>query len=55
MVVPKGQVFRAYFSQSSDVEHCILVGSPSVLWKWHRKLDHLGFDLLSCLSKLNLV
>jgi hypothetical protein len=25
------------------------------LWKWHRKLGHLSFDLLSRLSKLNLV
>jgi hypothetical protein len=25
------------------------------LWKWHRKLGHLIFDLLSRLSKLNLV
>jgi hypothetical protein len=55
MVVPEGQVFRADFSQSSSVEHCFLVGSSSELWKWHRKLDHLSFDLLSRLSKLNLV
>jgi hypothetical protein len=55
MVVPEGQVFRADFSQSSGVEHCFLVGSSSELWKWHRKLGHLSFDLLSCLSKLNLV
>jgi transposase InsO family protein len=32
-----------------------LVGSSSELWKWHRKLRHLSFDLLSHLSKLNLV
>jgi hypothetical protein len=25
------------------------------LWKWHRKLGHSSFDLLSHLSKLNLV
>jgi hypothetical protein len=25
------------------------------LWKWHSKLGHLSFDLLYCLSKLNLV
>jgi hypothetical protein len=25
------------------------------LWKWHKKLGHLSFDLLSRLSKLNLV
>jgi hypothetical protein len=55
MVVPDGQVFRADFSQSSGVSHCFLAGSSSELWKWHRKLGHLSFDLLSRLSKLNLV
>jgi hypothetical protein len=55
MVVPKGQVFRADFSQSSGVERCFLSCSLSELWKWHRKLGHLSFDLLSRLSKLNLV
>jgi hypothetical protein len=55
MVVPEGQVFRADFSESSGVEHFFLAGSLSELWKWHRKLGHLTFDLLSRLSKLNLV
>jgi hypothetical protein len=55
MVVPEGQVFRADFSQSSVVERCFLAGFSSELWKWHRKLGHLSFDLLSRLCKLNLV
>jgi hypothetical protein len=55
MVVPEGQVFRADFSQSSSVERCFLSVSSSELRKWHRKLGHLSFDLLSHLSKLNLV
>jgi hypothetical protein len=55
IVVPEGQVFRVDFSQSSGVERCFLSGSSSELWKWHRKLGHLSFDLLSLLSKLNLV
>jgi hypothetical protein len=55
MVIPEGQVFRADFSQSSGVKRCFLAGSSSELWKWHRKLGHLSFDLLSRLSKLNLV
>jgi hypothetical protein len=55
MVVPEGQVVRADFSQSSGVERCFLAGSSSELWKWPRKLGHLSFDLLSRLSKLNLV
>jgi transposase InsO family protein len=55
MVIPKCQVFRVDFSQSSGVERCFLAGSSSELWKWHRKLGHLSVDLLSRLSKLNLV
>jgi hypothetical protein len=55
MVVPEGQVFRADVYQSSGVERCFLAGSSSELWKWHRKLGHLSFDLLSRLSKLNFV
>jgi hypothetical protein len=54
MVIPEGQVFRADFSQSSGVGRCFLTGSSSELWKWHRKLGHLSFDLLYHL-KLNLV
>jgi transposase InsO family protein len=55
MVVPEGQVFRADFSQSSGVERCFLASSSSELWRWHRKLGHLSFDLLSRLSEHNLV
>jgi hypothetical protein len=55
MAVPEGQVFRADFSESSGVERCFLARSSSELWKWHRKLGHLSFDLFSRLSKLNLV
>jgi hypothetical protein len=55
MVIPEGQVFRVDFSQSSGVARCFLGDSSSELWKWHRKLGHLSFDLLSRLSKLNLV
>jgi hypothetical protein len=47
MVVLEGQVFRANFSQSSGAERCFLASSSSELWKWHRKLGHLRFDLLS--------
>ena len=33
-----------------------MVAGPSLeLWKWHRRLGHLSFDLLSRLSGLNLV
>jgi hypothetical protein len=55
MVIPEGQAFRADFSQSSNVECCFLADCSSELGKWHRMLGHLSFDLLSRLSKLNLV
>jgi hypothetical protein len=55
MVVPKGPVFRADFAQSSGVARSFLAGSSSYLWKSHKKFGHLSFDLLSRLSKLNLV
>jgi hypothetical protein len=45
MVVPEGQVFRAVFSHTFGVERCFLASSSSELWKWHRKLGHLGFNL----------
>jgi hypothetical protein len=32
-----------------------MAGSSGELWKCHRRLGHLSFDLLSCLSGLNLV
>jgi hypothetical protein len=37
------------------VARCFLAGSSSELWKWHRRLGQLRFDLLPCLSGLNLV
>jgi hypothetical protein len=55
MVIPEGHIFRADFSQSSGMARCFLAGYWSELWKWHRKLGHLSFDLLSRLSKLNFV
>jgi hypothetical protein len=43
-------VFRGDFSQSSGVERCFLASSSSELWKWHRKLGHLSFDLFVSLE-----
>ena len=33
----------------------MVANSSSELWKWHRRLGHLSFDLLSHLSSLDLV
>jgi hypothetical protein len=55
MVVPEGQIFRGDFSQCVGSPCCLVVGVSVKLWKWHRRLCHLSFDLLSRLSGLDLV
>ena len=42
-------------SQAVGPASCLVVGPSLELWKWHRRLGHLSFDLLSHLSGLNLV
>jgi hypothetical protein len=54
-IVPKGQIFRADFSQCVGSSRCLVAGVSTELWKWHRRLGHLSFDLLSRLSGLGLV
>jgi hypothetical protein len=34
---------------------CLILQSSFELWKWHRRLDHLSFDLLCRLSGLGLL
>jgi hypothetical protein len=55
MIIPEGQIFRADFSCSLGPTHCLMAGPSCDLWKWHRQLDHLSFDLVSHLSGLDLV
>ena len=52
MVVPEGQIFQADFSRAVGPAHCLVAGPSLELWKWHRLLGHLSFDLLSRLSGL---
>ena len=52
---PFGHVFRADFSRSFGSSRCLVAGSSSELWKWHRRLGHLSFDLLARLSSLDLI
>jgi hypothetical protein len=54
-IVPEGQIFRADFSQCVGSSRCLVAGVSAELWKWHRTLGHLSFDLLSHLSGLGLV
>jgi hypothetical protein len=47
-----GNVFQADFSFAQSSLRCLISQSSSELWKWHRRLDHLSFDLLYRLSGL---
>jgi hypothetical protein len=50
-----GNVFQANFSSAQSSLRCLISQSSSELWKWHRRLDHLSFDLLCRLSGLGLL
>jgi hypothetical protein len=41
-----GNVFQAEFSSAQSSLRCLISQSSSELWKWHRRLGHLSFDLL---------
>jgi hypothetical protein len=48
-------VFQADFSSAQTSLRCLISQSSSKLWKWHRRLGHLSFDLLCRLSGLGLL
>jgi hypothetical protein len=50
-----GNVFQADFSSAQSSLRCLISQSSSELWKWHRRLGHLRFDLLCRLSGLGLL
>jgi transposase InsO family protein len=54
-IVPEGQIFRANVSQCVGSSRYLVAGVSAELWKWHKGLGHLSFDLLSRLSGLVLV
>ena len=60
-ILPFGRIFRVDFSLSSGHSRCLVGASPSSsissseLWKWHRRLGHLSFDLLVRLSSMGLI
>jgi hypothetical protein len=41
-----GNVFQVDFSSAQSSLRCLISQSSSELWKWHRRLGHLSFDLL---------
>jgi hypothetical protein len=49
------KVFEADFSFAQFYVKCLTSQSSSELWKWHRRLGHLSFDLLYRLSGLCLL
>jgi hypothetical protein len=50
-----GNVFQADFSSAQSSLRCLILQSYFELWKWHRRLGHLSFDLLCRLSSLGLL
>jgi hypothetical protein len=50
-----GNVFQADFSSAQSSLRCLILQSSSELWKWHRRLGHLSFNLLCQLSDLCLL
>jgi hypothetical protein len=50
-----GNVFQADFSCIQSSVKCLISQSSSELWKWHRRLGHLSFNLLCPLNGLGLL
>jgi hypothetical protein len=50
-----GNIFQADFSFAQFSLMCLISQSSFELWKWHRKLGHLSFNLLCRLSDLGLL
>jgi hypothetical protein len=48
-------VFQADLYSAQSSLRCLISQSSSELWKWHRRLGHLSFDLLCRLSGLDLL
>jgi hypothetical protein len=49
------KVIQADLSFVQSSMKCLISQSSSELWKWHRRLRHLSFDLLSRLSGLGIL
>jgi hypothetical protein len=48
-------IFQFDFSSAQSSLRCLILQSSFKLWKWHRRLGHLSFDLLCRLSGLVLL
>ena len=54
-ISPIGRIFQADFVASRGSSRCLVVQPSSELWRWHRRLGHMSFDLLCRLSGLGLI
>ncbi|WVZ83778.1 hypothetical protein U9M48_030883 [Paspalum notatum var. saurae] len=52
---PFGQVFRVDLTSVSGPARCLVASPFADIWKWHRRLGHLSFDLLVRLSSMGLI
>jgi hypothetical protein len=50
-----GKIFQADFSFAQSSMKCLISQFLFELWKWHRRLGHLSFDLLCRLGGLGLL
>jgi hypothetical protein len=50
-----GNIFQAGFSSAQSSLRCLISQSSFELWKWHKRLGHLSFNLLCRLSGLSLL
>jgi hypothetical protein len=53
-IVPEGQILEPISLSVLVLIVVWLLVFRRSFWKWHRRLGHLSFDLLSCLSGLGL-
>ncbi|WVZ97927.1 hypothetical protein U9M48_043427 [Paspalum notatum var. saurae] len=54
-LLPFGQVFRVDLTSVSGPVRCLVASPFADIWKWHRRLGHLSFDLASRLSSMGLI
>ena len=55
-IIRVGRQFKGDFaySSSSDIR-CLVLSDSKDLFHWHRRLGHIGFVHLACISNLNIV
>ncbi|WVZ81125.1 hypothetical protein U9M48_028541 [Paspalum notatum var. saurae] len=54
-LLPFGQVFRVDLTSVSGPARCLVTSPSADIWKWHKRLGHLSFDLLVRLSSMGLI